>query len=120
MRALLAAVLFAAGPAPAYEQEVQRALIERDQRSAEFAAGVNRPALEALHERQRREAGEALHPDAQTARQLRPYERERMAREREHVLRLPPPVGMMERRPEPPRPLPGLPQHLVEPVREGS
>jgi len=96
------------------EQEIQRALIQRDQQSAEFAAGVNRGSLETLHRRQLMEAGRPLHPDPEIARQLRPYERERMAREREgFVLQLPPP---RVREPEKPLPLPGGPRHGVEPV----
>ena len=96
------------------EQEIQRALIQRDQQSAEFAAGVNRPALQQLHDDQLREAGRPLHPDPEIARHLRPYERERMARERgEFVLRLPPPRILDS---EKPLPLPGGPRHGVEPV----
>jgi hypothetical protein len=97
-----------------HEQEIQRALIQRDQQSAEFAAGVDRGSLEALHQRQLLQAGRPLHPDPEIARQLRPYERERMARESEgFVLRLPPP-GVNE--PEKPLPLPGGPRHGVQPV----
>jgi hypothetical protein len=96
------------------EQEIQRALIQRDQQSAEFAAGVNRGSLENLHQRQLMEAGRPLHPDPEIARQLRPYERERMAREREgFVLQLPPP---RVNDPGKPLPLPGGPRHGVEPV----
>lgn len=119
VRLLLAAALAVPGMALAHEQDVQRALIQRDQQSAEFAAGANRRALEALHERQRLEAGRALHADPHTARELQPYERQRMAREREHVLQLPPPV-VLERRDPPPPPLPGLPRHGVEPVTAGG
>lgn len=102
----------------ASEQEVQRALIERDQRTAEFAAGVSgtvdRRGLEILHERQLFEAGRPLSPDPLLARQLQAYERERMARERgAFILRLPPPVVID---PEKPLPLPGGPRHGVEPV----
>ena len=96
------------------EQEIQRALIQRDQQSAEFAAGVNRGSLENLHQRQLLEAGRPLHPDPEIARQLRPYERERMAREREgFVLRLPPPRVTD---PGKPLPLPGGPRHGVDPI----
>lgn len=113
-RALVFASLLVCAAASANEQEIQRALILRDQQSAEFAAGVASPGLEALHSRQRLEAGQPLHPDPALARELQPYERQRMAREREHVLRLPPPV--VQRREAPPPPLPGLPRPLVEPV----
>lgn len=100
------------------EQEIQRALIQRDQQSAEFAAGVNRPALEPLHDSQLREAGRPLHPDPRIARELRPYERERMAREREgFVLQLPPPRVKSGSDPDlGALPLPGGPRHGVDPV----
>jgi hypothetical protein len=97
-----------------HEQEIQRALIQRDQQSAEFAAGADRPQLQQLHDFQMRGAGQPLHPDPAIARELRPYERQRMASEREgFVLRLPPP-RILER--EEPLPLPGGPRHGVEPV----
>lgn len=88
-----------------HEQEIQRALIQRDQQSAEFAAGANRQQLQQLP---------PLHPDPQIAAELRPYERQRMAQEREgFVLRLPPPrVTDLEK----PLPLPGGPRHGVQPV----
>lgn len=98
----------------ANEVEIQRALIHRDQQSAEFARGADRRGLEILHERQLFQAGRPLHPDPELAGQLRPYERERMAREGEAAgfeLRLPPPEGL-----EKPLPLPGGPRHGVEPV----
>jgi len=97
-----------------HEQEIQRALIQRDQQSAEFS----KPILENLHGRQMQEAGRPLHPDPEIARQLRPYERERMAREREgFVLRLPPPKANSGSDPDlKPLPLPGGPRHGVEPV----
>ena len=101
----------------AHEQEIQRALIQRDQQSAEFAAGVrggDRASLEALHARQRLEVTtQTLHPDPAVARQLEPYQRQKMADER--ALILPPPV-VQARAPEKPLPLPGGPRHGVEPV----
>jgi len=93
------------------QEEVNRALIERDQRTAEFAAGVNgadRRGLEILHQRQLFEA-----------RPLQPYHREQMAREREgFLLRLPPPERRSGSDPElkKPLPLPGGPRHGVEPI----
>ena len=102
----------------ANDQEIQRALIQRDQQSAEFAAGVrggDRASLEALHARQRLEVTtQALHPDPAVARQLEPYQRQRMADER--ALVLPPPVIQKIKEPERPLPLPGGPSHGVEPV----
>jgi hypothetical protein len=89
------------------EQEINRALIERDQRTAEFAAGVNgadRRGLEILHQRQLFEA-----------RPLQPHHRAQMAREREgFVLRLPPPRARDSV--QKPLPLPGGPKHGVEPI----
>jgi len=102
----------------ANEQEIHRALIQRDQQSAEFAAGVNRGSLENLHQRQLLEAGRPLHPDPEIARQLRPYERKRMARERESfVLQLPPPKPNFQPGSDrKPLSLPGGPRHGVDPV----
>jgi hypothetical protein len=101
----------------ANDQEIQRALIQRDQQSAEFAAGVrggDRASLEALHARQRLEVTtQSLHPDPAVARQLQPYQRQKMADER--TLVLPPPVVQVKPA-EKPLPLPGGPRHGVEPV----
>lgn len=86
-----------------HEQEVQRALIELDRRSAGFSAHPLPPQV-----------GQPLHPDPEIARQLRPYERLRMAQQRgEHVMRLPPPVA---RETGEPLALPGRPQSGVDPV----
>ena len=105
----------------ANDQEIQRALIQRDQQSAEFAAGVrggDRASLEALHARQRLEVTtQSLHPDPAVARQLEPYQRQRMADER--TLVLPPPVVQARPAEKPavsPLPLPGGPRHGVDPV----
>ncbi|MGH8690528.1 MAG: hypothetical protein ACREUS_05810 [Burkholderiales bacterium] len=102
------------GVAVADEQQVQRALIQRDQQSAEFAAQVrgsqDRAALQNLHARQLLEA-------ALPANQPMPDQRERMARERELVFS-PPAVRpvVRARPPEPPLPLPGGPRHVVDPI----
>ncbi len=102
----------------ANDQEIQRAIIQRDQQSAEFAAGVrggDRASLEALHARQRLEVTtQSLHPDPAVARQLEPYQRQRMAAER--TLVLPPPLIQELKEPERPLPLPGGPRHGVDPV----
>ncbi len=66
-----------------HEQEVQRALIELDHRSADFARGTPSPPLEPY-------VGQPLNADPEIARQLRPYERMREAGT-PYVLRLPPP-----------------------------
>jgi hypothetical protein len=90
-----------------HEEERQRALIELDRRSADFA---DRQPGQPLPPH----VGQPLHPDPQIARELRPYERMRMAEERErHVLRLPPPVL---RDADKPLPLPGRPERGVDPV----
>jgi hypothetical protein len=106
-----------AGGCLANDQEIQRALIQRDQQSAEFAAGVrggDRASLEALHARQRLEVTtQTLHPDPAVARQLEPYQRQKMADERALVLS--PPVVAV-RPAEKPLPLPRGPRHGVEPV----
>lgn len=111
MRIVLGLVLLSAFAAGANEQEIQRALIQRDQQSAEFAArlrGVDTSALQQLHARQLTEVtARALPPE------LHPYQRQKMADER--ALVLPPPVTMV-RPPEKPLPLPGGPKHGVDPI----
>jgi hypothetical protein len=119
-RVLGLALAGAALAAPAQEQEIQRALIQRDQQSAEFAArvrGADTTRLEQLHSEQLRDAGRPLDPDPHVARQLRPYERQRMTDER--VLVLPPPVVRVPPAPEnAPRPIkpPTEPRRLVDPI----
>ena len=118
MKRLLGALaLVIPGLAFANDQEIQRALIQRDQQSAEFAAGVrggDRASLEALHARQQREvAAHPLHPDPDVARQLQPYQRQRLADERALVFS-PPAVNVKPA--EKPLPLPGGPGHVVDPV----
>jgi hypothetical protein len=93
-----------------HEREIQRAIIELDRRSADFS-NSGRP-LEP-------QVGQPLHPDPEVARQLRPYERLRIAEEdRRHVLQLPPPVVQEKRteKGEKPLPLPGGPRPGVDPV----
>jgi hypothetical protein len=103
MRPALILLLALAAPAFAQEQEVQRALIERDQHTAEFAARLRgapleeRQRLENLSVRQLREVEKGLSPG------LRVYERQKA--KDEFVLRLPPPV-VRAREPEKPRELP--------------
>ena len=89
-----------------HEREVQRALIELDRRSAEFARG-QAPSPVPPH------VGQPLSADPEIARQLRPYERMRMAEQNEHVLQLPPPVVREFRKP---LPLPRGPESVVDPV----
>jgi hypothetical protein len=103
MRPALVLLLALAAPALAQEQEVQRALIERDQRTEEFAARLRgapleeRQRLENLSARQLREVPKELPPG------LRAYERQKV--KEEFVLRLPPPA-VRAREPDKPRELP--------------
>jgi hypothetical protein len=103
MRPALFLLLALAAPAFAQEQEVQRALIERDQRTEEFAARLRaapleeRQLLENLSARQLRDVQKELPPG------LRTYERQKA--KGEFVLRLPPPV-VRAREPDKPRELP--------------
>jgi len=102
---------------PEQQREIQRALIQRDQQSAEFAAQIRRPQeareLQSLHAGQLRDAQQPLSADPAMATQLLPYQRERMAEER--VLRLSPPIVRVAPS-EPPLALPGRPKPGVEPV----
>lgn len=82
LAALLLAI--AAGGALADDRDVQRALLQRDQQSAEFAAGARRGELETLHQRQLLEM--------QISPQPADYLRGRMAQEREQALRGPLPL----------------------------
>ena len=106
MLVLLAAVPLAAAQDAntIVQQEIQRALIQRDQQSAEFS---NR-GLESLHARQLQELARPTVPP-----ELAPYQRQKMADER--VLALPPPVVRV-RPDEKPLPLPGGPRHGVDPI----
>jgi len=89
MRLVLVMLAALAGAALAEDRDVQRAVLQRDQQSAEFAAGARRAELETLHQRQQLEM--AVNP------QPADYLRGRMAQEREQVLR------------QRPLPLPGRP-----------
>lgn len=120
--ALALAALSCMAQDPLTQREIQRALIQRDQQSSEFAAsarGKDRAALETLHGQQLRDVGRDLGPDPLVARELQGYERQRMADQRE--LRLSPPV--VRAAPPPPQgplPLPGGPQHGVEPISQSA
>ncbi len=128
----------AIGAALADDAAVERALSERDQQSERFGLELRqsqerlavppgdlrrrqelesrqlkeRQRFDALGERQLEGAGRPLSPDPTTARELRPYAREKAARERR--LELPPPKELKPRAEEPPRPLPGGPPRGVE------
>jgi len=122
--------LLALSPAVAapQQQEIQRALIQRDQQSSEFAAqlrgGVEaRKQLELLHAQQLREARQPLSVSPDVARELLPYQRERMGDERvPYVLRLRPPEVRAQRPPTlaAPLPLPGGMRPGVEPIEAPS
>jgi hypothetical protein len=112
----------AAGAALAQTAEIQRALIQRDQQSAEFAArvrGADTSRLEQLHQRQLLDATtRPLSPDPEVARQLQPYQRQQMADER--TLALTPPTVNVERKAEKPAPrllpLPRRDERLIDPI----
>lgn len=127
MKILVAwALCLAASASLANDQEIQRALIQRDQQSAEFAArvrGADTSALQQLHARQLLEAAtQPPHPDPAIARQLEPYQRQKMADERALVLT--PPTVTTAPRPEKPAPrllpLPGGPERLIDPIPQQS
>ena len=92
------------------EQELNRAIIQLDQRSADFASGRQSPPLDPT-------VGRMLQSDPNIARQMRPYERIKAAEAREtNVLQLPPPVVRTEgRQLDKPLPLPGGPRGALEP-----
>jgi hypothetical protein len=108
----------------AQQQEIQRALIQRDQQSAEFAAQLRgsqeRIQLESLHARQLSEALMPLGPEPALAAPLLTYQRSRMAAERE--LRFAPPIvrNPADRKLEAPLPLPGGARAGVDPVTPDS
>ncbi len=90
-----------------HQQEIQRALIQLDQRGADFARGTVSPPLDP-------HVGRPLHPDPEIAQQLRPYERLKAAEANEpRVLRPPPPGGV--RTIDKPLPLPGGPPGALDP-----
>jgi hypothetical protein len=116
--AVTATVCLLAFPAMAQEQEIQRALIQRDQQSAEFAArvrGQDTTALEQLHARQLRDAVLPSNPDPAIARQLEGYQRQKAADAR--VLAFPPPVVRSPEAPvSKPLPFPGGERKGIDPV----
>ena len=120
--------LLLAAPAAALGQqsEIQRALVQRDQMTAEFAAQVRDSAgvreLQALHARQLAETQLPLSGDPAVAQQLLPYQRARMDEER-RVLQFAPPVARVTgsppargRLPQPSLALPGGARRGVDPV----
>ena len=113
-------LLLVAMPALAQEQEVQRALMQRDQQSAGFALQLRQsqaaPSPSHLAETQRLEnlsAQQLLEVRRDTPQALRPYERQKSADER--VLLFAPPV-VRTRLPQKPRPLPAQMPEAASPV----
>ena len=112
-------LLTVAGTAIAQDAEIQRALIERDQRTVEFAARLNGMPPAALRDLENAFARQQLQVQTEPAAPgLRPYQRQAAARENEaYLLRLPPPVVrakaledlrlLIETKPCTPVPLPG-------------
>ncbi len=106
--------------ATAQDQETQRALIQRDQQSAEFGARLRGPdaarRMESLHERQNRELAHPVRPE------LRAYQRERFSQERQSGAEPksnPPKSGSDPNSANSglaPLPLPGGPPRGVDPV----
>ena len=107
--ALLLACAPLACQANPHAEEIQRAVMQLDQRTIEFARGTAPQPLPPG-------AGKPLHVDPVVARELRPYERIKAGETYE--LRLPPPVVM--KKPERALPLPGGPSHGVEPIPPAS
>jgi hypothetical protein len=119
MSRILALLMFAA-PAFAQEQDVQRALIQRDQQSASFALQLQqsqqKDTSNHLAERQRLDnlSAQQIQSVAQdTPQELRPYERQKAADER--VLLFAPPVERTQP-PQKPRPLPAQMPQAVAPI----
>jgi hypothetical protein len=122
VRALAALLCLLAAPAafcqiPQQQIEIQRALIQRDQQSADFARRGN----DNLNASQLRDAGRPLNPDPAIARELLPYERQQMARDREMF----PPLGdkpAAAPKTYQPLPLPGSggPPEVVMPISTPS
>lgn len=108
-------LLLMALPAFAQEQEIQRAVIERDQRTEEFAARLRGAPLEEIQRLENLSARQLQEVRPDLPQELRPYERQKAAGE--FVLRLPPPV-VRAQEPEKPRPLPAEMPSAVEVVPE--
>ena len=123
MRRWIAALCLAAPAATsAQPPEIQRALIERDQQSAEFAArlrGQDIRPLESLHARQLSEALQPASPEPGIARALEPIQRQQMAIDRSQLqLRFESPIFEPAHDPAGGKalPLPGRPQAGVDTV----
>ena len=114
----LVLLLAFAFPAVAQEREVQRALMQRDQQSAEFAARLRGAPLAEQQRLENLSAQQLLEVARDLPQELRPYERQQAARE--HILALPPPV-VRAADAEKPRPLPAKMPGVVDVVpQDGS
>ena len=113
----VAALLIVATPALAQEQEIQRALMQRDQQSAEFAARLRGAPLIEQQRRENLSAQQLRNIEKSLPTELRPYERQKAAAE--HVLALPPPV-VHAKEPKKPLPLPAKMPCAVEVVPAGG
>jgi hypothetical protein len=95
VRAAVVVLAWLVGSVHADDRDAQRALLQRDQQSAEFTAGTRRGELESLHQKQLLEVLVSPQPAD--------YLRGKMAQEREQVLRQP-------------LPLPGRPASNLDPI----
>ena len=109
----LAVLFLVALPALAQEQDVQRALIMRDQQTVEFAARLRGAPLAEQQRLENLSAQQLLRVEKELPLEWRAYERQKAAGE--HVLRLPSPVVRAET-PEKPRPLPAKMPCVVDVV----
>ena len=91
-------LLTVAGAAFAQDAEIQRALMERDQRTVEFAARLNGMPPASLRSLENAFVRQQLQVQTEAvAPALRSYQRQAAARENEgYLLRLPPPVVRAE------------------------
>lgn len=119
MSRILVLLMFAA-PALAQEQDIQRALIQRDQQSASFALQLQQSQqkdtsnhLVETHRLDNLSAQQIQSVAKDTPQELRPYERQKAADER--VLLFAPPV-VRTQPPEKPRPLPAQMPQAVAPI----
>lgn len=110
-------LLLAALPAFAQEQDVQRALMQRDQQSAAFAARLRAAPLGEQQRLENLSAQQLLDVARDLPQELRPYERQKAARE--HILALPPFV-VRTAEAEKPQPLPAKMPGVVDVVPAGA
>lgn len=99
MRLAFALALVGAALAALAQQppEVQRALIERDQQSAEFAARAKGAPPAELQRLESMSARQLLEAQTNTLQEQQPYERQKAARETDaFFLSLPPPAARTE------------------------